>query len=168
MRLRPFTPHRQIAPASRPITIAPTGPTKPAAGVIATRPATAPDAAPRPDGLPLTSHSTSSQEKAAAAVATQVFTKARAAAPLASRAEPALKPNQPTHSRAAPTMVRVRLCGAKDSRPKPIRLPTMKAPTRPATAALMCTTVPPAKSRAPFWNRKPAVALAASAASAEV
>ena len=29
----------------------------------------------------------------------------------ASRAEPALKPNQPTHSSAAPTQVRVTLCG---------------------------------------------------------
>src|SRR5688500_11762582 len=41
-------------------------------------------------------------------------------------------------------------------------------PTRPAIPALMCTTVPPAKSSAPFWNRKPAVAVAHVAASADV
>src|SRR5574337_1149795 len=116
-RFRPFTPHRQQAPASRPMTMAPTTPTKPQAGVMATRPATAPDAAPRPEGLPLTSHSAISQDMAAVAVATQVLMKAKAAVPLASRAEPALKPNQPTHSREAPTMVRVRLWGAKDSLP---------------------------------------------------
>ena len=34
--------------------------------------------------------------------------------------------------------------------------------------ALMCTTVPPAKSSAPFWNRKPAVAAAAAPAAASV
>ena len=45
-------------------------------------------------------------------------------------------------------MVKVRL-GAIDV-PRPVRLPTMWAPTRPATAALMCTTVPPAKSRRAF------------------
>jgi hypothetical protein len=36
-----------------------------------------------------------------------------------------------------------------------MRLPIMMAPTRPATAALMCTTVPPAKSRAPFCHSQP-------------
>src|SRR2546427_6213736 len=34
----------------------------------------------------------------------------------------ALKPNQPTHSSEAPTMVSVRLCGGSASRPKPMRL----------------------------------------------
>ena len=37
--------------------------------------------------------------------------------PLASRFEPALKPNQPTHSRAAPIMVMVSECGAIRSLP---------------------------------------------------
>ena len=45
------------------------------------------------------------QPSTAAAVATKVLMKARAAKPLASRAEPALKPNQPTHSIAAPKAV---------------------------------------------------------------
>ena len=43
--------------------------------------------------------------------------KASAAMPLASSAEPALKPNQPTHSSAAPIMVIVRLCGVIASLP---------------------------------------------------
>ena len=38
------------------------------------------------------------------------------------------------------------LCGRIGTLPKPIRLPTMRASTRPAIPALMCTTVPPAKS----------------------
>src|SRR5204863_3314735 len=133
--------------------------TLPAAGVIATRPATAPDAAPSMDGLPLNIHSANIHDSTAQAVARKVFMNARAAEPLASSAEPALKPNQPNHSMAAPIMVIVRLCGDMDSLPRPIRLPSRKAPTRPATPALMCTTVPPAKSRAPHCQSKPAVAL---------
>ena len=58
--------------------------------------------------------------------------------------EPTLKPNQPNHSRPAPIMVRVRLCGLIGSLPKPIRLPIRSASTRPAIPALMWTTVPPA------------------------
>ena len=57
------------------------------------------------------------QASVAAAVATTVLMKARAAMPLASRLEPALKPNQPTHSSEAPTIVSVRLCGVMCSLP---------------------------------------------------
>jgi hypothetical protein len=39
--------------------------------------------------------------------------------------------------------------------PKPLRLPITKAQTRPATPALMCTTVPPAKSSTPQSPKKP-------------
>ena len=88
---------------------APIGPTNPHAGVIATRPATAPDAAPNMDGFDFKIHSNAIQERVAAAVASMVLTKANAAKPVASRFEPALKPNQPTHSNDAPTMVNVRL-----------------------------------------------------------
>ena len=70
-------------------------------------------------------------------------------------AEPALKPNQPTHSSDVPIRVSVRLCGAIGSLPKPIRLPSTRQQTRPAMPALMCTTVPPAKSSTPSPNRKP-------------
>ena len=49
----------------------------------------------------------------------------RQAVPLAAPAEPALKPNQPTHRSDAPTIVRVIECGMKASLPRPIRLPTI-------------------------------------------
>jgi hypothetical protein len=42
---------------------------------------------------------------------------ASAAVPFASRAEPALKPNQPVQSSAAPIIVSVRLCGGIASLP---------------------------------------------------
>src|SRR5215475_1194761 len=93
---------------------------------------------------------------------------ASAAEPLASNADPALKPNQPNHSIDAPIMVIVRLCGGIGSLPKPVRLPNTIAPTRPATPALMCTTVPPAKSNAPHCQMRPPVAVTASALAAEV
>ena len=52
-----------------------------------------------------------------------MFTKTTAAAWSAPRAEPALKPNQPNHSRPAPSITRVRLCGRIGSLPKPTRVP---------------------------------------------
>ena len=58
--------------------------------------------------------------------------------------EPTLKPYQPNHRRPAPIMVSVRLCGFIGSFMKPTRLPMTSASTRPATPALMWTTVPPA------------------------
>src|SRR3954468_12347664 len=66
---RPFTPHRQTTPAARPITNAPGMPTLPAAGVMATSPATAPDAAPSMEGLPLNNHSANIHDSTAQAVA---------------------------------------------------------------------------------------------------
>src|SRR3954471_21651806 len=105
MRLRPLTPHRQMIPASKPITSAPIGPTKPQAGVIATRPATAPEAAPSIDGLPFDIHSPHTQDRLSTAAGSTVLMKANAATSPASSAEPALKPNQPTHRSEAPTMV---------------------------------------------------------------
>jgi len=88
--------------ATKPRTIDPIGPAKPDAGVIATRPATAPEIMPSRDGLPLTSHSVNIQPSVAAAVATKVFTKAERCRAIRLEFEPALKPNQPTHRREAP------------------------------------------------------------------
>src|SRR5688572_27220547 len=156
--LRPVQPQRQTTPAARPITNAPGMPTLPAAGVIATRPATAPEAAPSIEGLPLSTHSRKVHESTAHAVARNVFMNASTAELPASSAEPALKPNQPNHSSEAPIMVMGRLCGVSASRPKPMRLPTTYAPMRPATPALMCTTGPPAKSSAPHCQMRPALA----------
>src|ERR1051326_1990708 len=122
--------------------IEPTGPTKPDAGVIATRPATAPEQMPITVGLPFSAHSTSIQVKAATAVAICVTVIAMPACMPAVTAEPALKPNQPTHSSEAPMKVSTMLCGG----PLSLRLPRDIAHSRPATPALICTTVPPAKS----------------------
>src|SRR3954467_5246856 len=165
---KPFTPHRQTTPAARPITNAPGMPTLPAAGVIATSPATAPDAAPSMDGLPLNKHSANIHDSTAQAVAREGFMKASAAELFASSAEPALNPNQPNHSNEAPIIVMVRLCGDMASLPKPIRLPMTYAPTMPAIPALICTTVPPAKSSAPHCQSKPAFAFWASTTLAAV
>src|ERR1700736_6507788 len=109
--------NRQTTPTTRPSTMAPIGPAYPAAGVTATRPATAPDNAPSSDGWPLTIHSATIHDSAAAAVATKELVMASAAPPLASRFDPALKPNQPTHSSEAPIMVIVSECGAIRSLP---------------------------------------------------
>jgi hypothetical protein len=79
----------------------------------------------------------SAQDTAAAAVATKVLMKATAVTPFASRLEPALKPNQPTHSSEAPIMVMVSECGGVGFLAKPMRLPIMRQPTRPAIPALM-------------------------------
>src|SRR6185437_3369841 len=117
------TKNRQTGETTRPSTSAPIGPEKPDAGVTATRPATAPEQMPSSEGWPLKSHSKIIQDSAAPAVATMVLTKASEVVPLASRFEPALKPNQPTQSSEAPIMVMVSECGAIRSLPKPTRLP---------------------------------------------
>src|SRR5262245_63695038 len=100
-----------MSPAITPITIAPIGPTQPQAGVMATSPATAPDAAPSIVGVPRWIHSANDQASAAAAVARIVFANTIAVNPFASRPEPTLKPNQPTHSSEAPIITSGRLCG---------------------------------------------------------
>ncbi len=123
--------------------------------MIATRPATTPEAAPSEVALPSRIFSISSQPSIAAQVATVVFSQTRlvsfrnwlaSASGLspAKTMEPTLKPNQPNHSRPAPIIVSVRLCGFIGSLPKPSRLPSRIASTSPAIPALMWTTVPPA------------------------
>ena len=91
-------------------------PTKPAHGVIATSPATAPDAAPSVVACPPLIRSTISQPSIAAAAATNVFMNACAATPLAASAEPALKPNQPNHRMPVPSNVSGSECGGIGSR----------------------------------------------------
>src|SRR3954469_15752879 len=99
------TASAQSAPATKPRMIEPSGLTNPAAGVMATRPATAPDAAPSVVQRPSRNFSTTIQPIIAAAVAVWVLTNANPARLLAPSAEPALKPNQPNHSRPAPSKV---------------------------------------------------------------
>ena len=99
------------------------GLTKPAAGVIETRPATAPVAAPSRVGLPPVAHSVNIQVRAAAAAAVLVVTNATAAKPSAASALPALKPNQPTQRSEAPMTLNGRLWGIMFSLPYPRRAP---------------------------------------------
>ena len=76
--------------------------TKPAAGVIATNPTTAPMQAPSADGCLPREQSKNSHASMAAADAVLVVRNALAARPFAARAEPALNPNQPNHSIPVP------------------------------------------------------------------
>src|SRR4030042_2190228 len=134
------------------MTIAPLMFTNPAAGVIATRPATAPEARPRTVGFLVCTHSVNIQDIAASAAAVLVLIKAAPARPFAASAEPALNPNQPNQRSPAPVMTRVKLLGLRDAS---FLLPRTNAPIRAATPALICTTVPPAKSSALNFPRNP-------------
>ena len=62
-------------------------------------------------GLPLAIHSANIQARAAAAAATMVTASPYPHGRWPRTAEPALKPNQPTHSSEAPMRLRTRLCG---------------------------------------------------------
>ena len=72
-----------------------------------------PVAAPTAVTLPLRIRSSSVQTTSAAAGASIVVAKASAAAGVAPSAEPALNPNQPNHSRPAPSSANGTLCGRK-------------------------------------------------------
>src|SRR3984893_2383778 len=119
-------------PAATPIQNDPIGPTKPEAGVIATRPATAPEHMPITVGFPRWADSRSHRIGEGTAVAISVTVIAMPACTPALTAEPALKPNQPTHSSAAPMKVRTMLW------PGPVswRLPRHKAHIRTAGPGL--------------------------------
>src|SRR5581483_2044012 len=144
-----------MTPAPSPIKIAPIGLTKPLAGVIATSPATAPAAAPSTLGLPLCAQLTVIHVMAAIAVATCVTTNALVARAPEASALPALNPNQPNQRSDAPSTTMVPSCGSSGSSPNPSRLPSTIAATRAEIPELMCTTVPPAKSRAPIARSMP-------------
>ena len=90
------TAHAQTAPATRPRRMAPIGVTLAHAGVIATRPATMPNAAPSDVAFLSRIFSTISHARPAAQVANKVFVAAIAAVLSAAYAEPALKPNHRT------------------------------------------------------------------------
>ena len=128
--------------------MAPIGSTVAHAGVMATSPATAPDAPPSAVGLPSRIHSTKIQPSSAAPVATWVLMNANADWWLAASAEPALNPNQPNHSSAAPVSTIGTLCGLNFSFRQPMRLPSTSARASAAAPAFTCTAVPPAKSNA--------------------
>src|SRR5579863_5959406 len=123
------TMKKQKNPASKPMASEAMGCTNPEAGVMATRPATAPEIAPSAVGLPLWIHSAVVQPSAAAAVAKCVLTKALVARGPALSALPALNPNQPTHNRHAPTKLRTSEWGGMAVLGYPMRLPRYKAVT---------------------------------------
>src|ERR1700722_486751 len=93
------------------MTSAGTGPTNPAAGVIATSPATAPEITPNALACPFFSHSAARPGKAALASAKCVATNALDANPFEASALPALNPNHPTHKKQAPIKLYTTLCG---------------------------------------------------------
>src|SRR5262249_60560923 len=126
----------------------PSGLTNAHAGVIATSPATAPEAARTVVGLPSRNCSTSSQPSTPAQVATVVVVKASPAMLSAAPSEPALNPYQPNHSSDAPSSTNGTLCGFIGSLRQPTRLPMTMASARPAAPAFVWTAVPPAKSSA--------------------
>src|SRR5688572_3774381 len=97
-RFRNCVAKKHTTPATRPIASAPPTPTKPDAGVMVPSPATMPVITPSRLGLPYLPHSITIQASAPADAPTCVTSTAVAALPLAARALPPLKPNQPTHS----------------------------------------------------------------------
>src|SRR5215468_11124825 len=105
------------------MTIAPVEFTNPHAGVITTRPATAPEQYPSTLALPLKIFSIDAQVNAATAVANVVVIKALAAIPSAATALPALKPYQPTQSIPVPIIQSTMLCGGIGSFLNPRRGP---------------------------------------------
>src|SRR5690242_17342944 len=115
-----------MIPARTPIARAPLAVTKPQAGVITTRPATAPEQKPSTLGLPRNIHSASGQTNDATAVAIVVVMKAFPAITSAATAEPALNPYQPTHNIPVPMAQSTMLCGGIASLGKPRRLPRIK------------------------------------------
>ncbi len=76
--------------------------TNPAAGVIATRPATPPVIAPNIVGLPTLTISINTQVMSAVAAAIFETKIAEAARPFAARADPPLNPIHPNHRNPAP------------------------------------------------------------------
>ena len=98
------TAQLEIAPATAPMMSAPTGESEPQDGVIATSPATSPEAAPNEVRCPSRKRSTRSQPMMPVVPASRVVAKTIPAAWSAPSADPALKPNQPNQSSPAPSM----------------------------------------------------------------
>src|SRR4051812_4809285 len=105
------TAKKGTKPATTPMMTAPVQSTNPQAGVITTRPATAPEQKPSTLGLPRSTYSAMAQTNEATAVAIVVVMNALAATPSAATALPALKPYQPTQSMPVPTIHNTMLCG---------------------------------------------------------
>src|SRR5689334_25288546 len=76
--------------------------TKPAAGVMATSPTTAPMQNPKTDGFFPLATSKNIDDRPAAAAAVLVVAKADTEREFAAPADPALKPNHPNHNKPVP------------------------------------------------------------------
>src|SRR2546422_320223 len=126
------------------------GPTYPEAGVIATRPQTAPTAIPTAEGFFFLTQSVSIQLTAAPAAAKLVTTNAFTASSFAARALPALNPNQPNQRTEAPRITYGMLFGRLSRRSTPFRRPMTSAAATAETPAAVWTTRPPAKSMTPL------------------
>ena len=105
-----------------PIIKADNGLTNPEAGVIATRPTTAPVARPKTLGR-LCTQLIIIQVKAAEAAAVFVTTTAEVANHPEVKADPPLKPNQPNHNRNAPNTVNGIFAGSIGALPYPLLFP---------------------------------------------
>src|SRR6478672_10992440 len=144
-----------MEPASRPTKNAAHVGMYPAAGVMQARPATAPVNAPTRLGFPSRHHEMVSQVHIAIDPAMSVLTNACAATPFAASADPALNPNHPNHSSPVPRATNATLCGTVFSPGANFRAPTTHTLASAANPALVWTTNPPAKSRAPHVARNP-------------
>src|SRR5690242_15977980 len=100
-----------------PITMPCHGSTKPEAGVMVPRPATAPEIMPSTDGLPRLDHSIAVQVSAPAQADRCVAVIAMTACAPEVSADPPLKPNQPTHNKPVPITASDRSNGARFSSP---------------------------------------------------
>src|SRR2546428_8638392 len=146
-RQLPTKLHR--TPATRPMMIDGIGPTYPEAGVIATRPQTAPTAIPTAEGFFFLTQSVSIQLTAAPAAARFVTTSELTASSFGLRALPAFKPNHPNHSTEAPRITYGMLFGRLSRRSMPWRRPMARAAATAETTAAVWTTSPPPKSMTP-------------------
>jgi hypothetical protein len=125
-------------------------------GVIVASPATQPVTIPTEVCLPSRICSTLIQVSPAAAAARCVARIADAADASAASTLPPLKPKQPTRRMPAPAIVMPGLCGGARWCGKRLRGPTMIAATS-AIPAVVCTTMPPAKSILPCVASQPRV-----------
>src|SRR5579862_3830713 len=144
-----------MLPARKPMTKEAHVGTYPAQGVMQASPATAPVNAPMMLGFPDRHQLIAVHVHIATDAAMSVLTNACAAIPLAASADPALKPNQPNHSNPVPSPTKATLCGTLVSPGANLRAPTIQTEASAANPALVCTTIPPAKSRTPHLARNP-------------
>src|SRR5690606_21340644 len=130
--VRQITTRLLITAAMTPITSECGIVTKPAPGVMATKPTTAPIQAPIAEGFLPRNISKNTQDMAAAADAVVVVAKAYAAKALAPPADPALKPNHPSQSKPVPSNTSLMRAGTCDCS---LRFPRYKADAKAAHPA---------------------------------